>query len=64
MCGGLAHDPVVHFGYLDEAERQRKYVFYNKIDPGNQVEGEYRHIIGEPDVHAPGPVELVAYKDE
>lgn len=55
--------PIVHFGYLDVEERQRKFLFYNWIDPHNEFEGEYAHIIGQPDRHAPGPVELVPWED-
>lgn len=55
---------VAHYGYFDEALRTRKYEFYNRVDPGNRAEGEYLHIIGKPNVHAPGAVELVPYIDE
>lgn len=55
--------PVVHMGYIDEELRQRKFVFYNDVDPGNDAEGRYEHIVGRPDVHAPGPVELVPWVD-
>jgi len=61
--GGVVNAPVVHFGYIDDPLRQRKFVFYNTIDPGNQFEGEYKHIIGQPDQHAPGPVQLVPWED-
>jgi hypothetical protein len=63
MVGGLAIDPIIHFGYLHERDRQRKFVFYNEIDPGNVFEGEYKHIIGQPNQHAPGPVQLVPWVD-
>ena len=56
--------PVMHMGYLEDAERRRKFEFYNRLDPHNRSEGEYRHIIGEPDLHAPGPVELRSWRDE
>jgi len=36
--------PILHFGYLDAKERERKYCFYNAVDPNNQVEDRYRHI--------------------
>jgi|SRR6185295_6915067 len=55
--------PVVHFGYLDEALRQRKLQFYNSLDPGNEGEGYYKHIVGEANHLAPGPVQLVEYVD-
>jgi glycosyltransferase involved in cell wall biosynthesis len=61
--GGFINAPVVHMGYIDDPLRQRKFVFYRSIDPGNKAEGEYLHIIGEPDVHAPGPVQLVPWED-
>lgn len=34
-----------HFGYLDRSERLRKYAFYNAVDPANQAEDCYRHIV-------------------
>lgn len=55
--------PVIHYGYRDAADRQRKFTFYNKIDPGNKFEGEYLHIIGEPNVHAPGPVVIKPWSE-
>lgn len=55
--------PVVHFGYIDDSLRRTKFEFYNLIDPHNTFEGEYKHIIGEPDVHAPGPVQLISWED-
>lgn len=55
--------PVIHYGYRDEVDRQRKFTFYNKIDPGNKFEGEYLHIIGEPNVHAPGPVVIKPWSE-
>lgn len=64
FIGAFANLPVVHFGYMHEEERQRKFEFYNAIDPGNTFEGEYKHIIGLPDQHAPGPVERVPWEDK
>jgi O-antigen biosynthesis protein len=55
--------PVVHFGYIDNNIRQSKFEFYNRIDPNNIGEGYYKHIIGEPDQHAPGPVETCEWND-
>lgn len=55
---------VLHYGYLDEAMRQGKFTLYNEIDPGNTFEGEYRHVIGLPNVHAPGPVQLVPWSEQ
>jgi hypothetical protein len=56
--------PIVHFGYIDDELRQSKFKFYNQIDPSNVVEGEYKHVIGEPALHAPGPVQLVPWSDQ
>lgn len=61
--GNFVPVPVAHMGYIDDPLRQRKYTFYNQIDPGNLVEGEYKHIIGEPDIHAPGPVVFKPWED-
>ncbi len=55
--------PIIHFGYLHDADRRKKWEFYNQIDPNNEFEGRYMHIIGEPNQHAPGPVQLVPYED-
>lgn len=60
---GFLPAPIVHWGYLEAGERQRKYEFYNRVDPNNEFEGRYAHIIGQPDHHAPGPVVLVPYAD-
>jgi len=54
---------ILHYGYRDEADRQRKFEFYRRIDPGNKFEGEYLHIIGQPNQHAPGPVMLIPWKE-
>jgi glycosyltransferase involved in cell wall biosynthesis len=63
FSGAVSAVPVVHFGYLPAELRQQKYEFYNTIDPGNVFEGEYKHIIGQPDRHAPGPVQLIPWED-
>lgn len=55
---------VIHFGYVDNALRQKKLVFYNTLDPNNEGEGRYRHIVGEPNHLAPGPVRVVDYLDK
>ena len=46
----LAHLPcgkaeILHFGYLDRADRVRKFNWYNSIDPNNAVEDCYRHMV-------------------
>jgi len=59
--GGIVSDArIKHYGYLTWEERQRKYEFYNKLDPNNQAEDCYRHIVEIPGArHAPGPTVLV-----
>lgn len=64
VSGPVFPYPIVHFGYMDPADRQRKFEWYNKIDPGNKFEGEYRHIIEQPNIHASGPTELVPWEDK
>jgi glycosyltransferase involved in cell wall biosynthesis len=41
----LVQAPLLHFGYLDRADRIRKYEWYNANDPGNEAEDRYRHIV-------------------
>lgn len=36
---------LLHFGYMDRADRLRKYDWYREKDPGNIIEDEYRHIV-------------------
>lgn len=36
---------LLHYGYMDKADRIRKYEYYNRIDPGNETEDFYRHIV-------------------
>lgn len=62
--GGTFPFVIAHYGYIDEDLRQRKYRFYNEIDPGNVREGEYKHIVGIPDLHAPGPMTFQSWSDE
>lgn len=57
------HAYILHYGYLEAAMRQQKFTMYNELDPDNQFEGFYMHIIGEPNQHAPGPVQLVPWED-
>ncbi len=57
---------LLHLGYMDRADRLRKYAWYNRIDGGNTAEDCYRHVIqGDmPEVPAgarlkhAGPLEL------
>lgn len=53
-----------HYGYIDLDMRQRKYDWYNLIDPGNKSEDCYRHMIEIPGArHAPGPTQLIPWVD-
>jgi len=63
LRGGRIHLPVwlKHYGYMEPAERRRKFEWYNKIDPNNHHEDGYKHIVGRPSRHAPGPVRLVPW---
>lgn len=55
---------IIHFGYIDNAIRRAKLLFYNDLDPNNEGEGYYRHIVGESNHLAPGPVRVVDYLDK
>lgn len=59
----IAQMEIIHFGYLEEAMRQEKFKLYNSIDPENDFEGRYLHVIGQPNVHAPGPVKVIPWED-
>ncbi len=60
---GRVNNPVVHFGYIDEDLRQRKFEWYRTIDPGNVNEGEYLHIVGLPDRWCPTAPVLERFED-
>ena len=36
---------LLHFGYLHQADRKRKFDWYNQTDPNNQREDHYRHMV-------------------
>jgi glycosyltransferase involved in cell wall biosynthesis len=36
---------VWHFGYLQREDRLRKFEWYNRVDPHNPLEDEYRHMV-------------------
>lgn len=55
--------PIVHGGYIDDAIRQRKLTFYQTIDPNNQTEGNYLHIVGQRNCHQPGDVAVEYWED-
>jgi GT2 family glycosyltransferase len=53
-----------HYGYMTEEQRWEKYRWYNRIDPNNQVEDRYRHVVATPGAfHAPGPVQLAPWSE-
>ena len=60
---GLAPGPIVQLSYLDAGDRSRKHEWYNRVDPDNEAEGRYAHIVGLPDRHAPGPIALAPWED-
>lgn len=44
---------ILHYGYMEREERVKKFIHYNTVDPGNEREDYYRHmIVGD------GPVEI------
>jgi glycosyltransferase involved in cell wall biosynthesis len=36
---------LLHFGYMHRADRIRKYEWYNSVDPNNELEDRYRHMV-------------------
>jgi glycosyltransferase involved in cell wall biosynthesis len=36
---------LLHLGYMDRADRLRKYEFYTRMDPNNATEDRYRHVV-------------------
>lgn len=54
-CGNVPHGLVGHFhkldadllhlGYMHREDRIRKYEWYNAMDPHNELEDRYRHIV-------------------
>jgi len=37
--------PILHFGYMHRADRERKFAWYNQHDPNNPTEDFYRHMV-------------------
>jgi glycosyltransferase involved in cell wall biosynthesis len=37
--------PLWHLGYNDREDRLRKYAWYNRLDPNNESEDSYRHMV-------------------
>lgn len=56
--------PIVHFGYIDRALRERKYEFYHSLDGANEREGNYAHIIEKQNHLCPGPPRFETWTDE
>lgn len=46
---------LLHLGYRDTADRVRKFQWYSKMDPDNEIEGRYLHLI-----QGDGPVAMPA----
>ena len=36
---------LLHYGYMLREDRARKFRWYNRVDPGNETEDYYRHIV-------------------
>lgn len=51
---------LLHYGYMYAADRMKKWKWYNEVDPGNQVEDEYRHMI-QGDLGGPGAEESLKW---
>lgn len=50
---------ILHYGYYNEALRQRKYKFYISLDPNNTVFDAYKHTIsGEGKLSGPNGMEF------
>ena len=45
LVGGHLAVNLLHYGYLLREDRLRKWNFYNDIDPGNETEDCYRHVV-------------------
>ncbi len=43
--GIIDYAPLWHLGYNYKGDRVRKYEWYNRMDPNNQAEDQYRHMI-------------------
>jgi hypothetical protein len=71
-CGNIPHGltgrvreldvRLKHYGYMTQEQRQSKYCWYTTIDPGNESEDQYRHLIGSRHSrYAPGPPKIVPW---
>ena len=70
LIGSDATAPVrlLHYGYLNREDRIAKYHWYNKIDPNDETEDRYRHMVigdvfpADSVFKWAGPLELQAFK--
>ncbi len=44
QCGNLSA-ALLHYGYMDRADRIRKYEWYRQQDPNSATEDHYRHLV-------------------
>lgn len=44
-AGCMMNADILHLGYMHAEDRIRKYEWYNRIDPGNKREDNYRHMV-------------------
>lgn len=44
-CAAAIPARLLHLGYLHREDRVRKYEWYNRVDPNNEVEDRYRHMV-------------------
>lgn len=51
-----------HYGYMAPIDRESKYKYYTTLDPGNEAEDNYRHIVGK-GRYAPIDPVLVEWRD-
>ena len=51
---------LLHYGYMYQEDRMKKWKWYNAVDPGNQMEDEYRHVI-QGDEGGPGAGETLKW---
>lgn len=56
--------PIVHFGYIDRALRERKFEFYNRVDPNSEAQQFYLHVIERPNKFCPGPPQFATWTDD
>jgi glycosyltransferase involved in cell wall biosynthesis len=51
---------LLHYGYMLAEDRMSKWKWYNTVDPGNEMEDQYRHMI-QGDVGGPGAGETLKW---